>query len=187
MQMPDVPPRRDDADEAEVKSAEAHMREALGKLGTRAVPGHARPGGYVPAGQPAAPRRHRFAREGEVPVERLPPPARSLIDLQRELTEERTARGRAEQSLRDAQATAAALQAALSRSEQAARIARAAVEEREAAMVRLREDLARAATERDALLAAKSAAPAPAKLKAPPRTREPEPVRWWLTPAKARG
>lgn len=53
-------------------------------------------------------------------------------------------------------------------------------------MVRLRVDLARAATERDTLLAAKSAALAPARLKAPP-AREPEPVRWWLRSTKARG
>ncbi len=120
-----------------------------------------------------------------MPVERLPPPARSPADLQRELGEERTGRGRAEQALQEAQATVATLQAALAQADQAARTARAAVQEREAAMAGLRIELARGAAERDALLDAQATRTARNKPKraaaAPkPQRQEPEPVRWWL-------
>ena len=195
--MPDTntPLRRDDADDAEARSDEVRMRLALEKLGTRSTPPvRSRSGGSAgSAAHAAAPRRHKFAREGEVPVERLPPPVRSPGDLQRELAEERAARQRAEQALNDAQASNAALQAAHSRSEQEARAAREAVEEREAAMAGLRAELQRLALKLEAATDAKPAthaetrhkqdgsAPARSKqVQAPPETMNPQPVKWWL-------
>jgi predicted TIM-barrel fold metal-dependent hydrolase len=81
-----------------------------------------------------------------VPVERTPASVRSPADLQRELTEERAGRQRAEQALATGQAMVSTLQAALSRSEQAARAARETVEEREAAMVGLHAELQQASS-----------------------------------------
>jgi len=184
--MPDTnaPPRRDD-DEDDAPSAEARMRLALGQLGTRALPGRSGPSSPAPAIQSGPQRRTRFARDGEVPVERVPPPARSPADLQRELGEERAGRGRAEQALQEAQATVATLQAALAQADQAARTARAAVQEREAAMAGLRIELARGAAERDALLDAQATRitgnkPKRAAAASKPQRQEPEPARWWL-------
>ncbi len=195
--MPDTntPLRRDDADDAEARSDEVRMRLALEKLGTRSTPPvRSRPGGSASNATHTAPqRRHKFAREGEVPVERLPPPIRSPGDMQRELVEERTARQRAEQALNDAQTAIATLQAALSRSEQVARAAREAVEEREAAMAGLRAELQRLALKLEAATDAKPAlragikhgrggsAPAkPKQVQAAPEAMNPQPVKWWL-------
>ncbi len=191
----DTPLRREDADDATAKSEEARMRLSLEKLGTRSTPPvRSRPGSSVGnSAHAAAQRRHKFAREGEVPVERLPPPVRSVGDTQRELLEERAARQRAEQALNDAQASINALQAALSRSEQVARTAREAIEEREAAMAGLRADLQSAALKLEVATASQPAtraaikpergASALAKLKrtqAAPEAATPQPVKWWL-------
>ena len=195
--MPDTntPLRRDDTDGAEARSDEVRMRLALEKLGTRSTPPvRSRSGGSAgSAAHTAAPRRHKFAREGEVPVERLPPPVRSAGDLQRELAEERAARQRAEQALNDAKAAIATLQAAHSRSDQEARAAREAVEEREAAMAGLRAELQRLALKLEAATDAKPATragtkhkrggSAPARSKqgqAAPEAMNPQPVKWWL-------
>lgn len=194
--MPDTntPLRRDDADDAEARSDKVRMRLALEKLGTRSTPPvRSRPGGSAGGANGTPQRRHKFAREGEVPVERLPSPVRSAGDLQRELVDERTARQRAEQALNDAQASIATLQAACSRSEQEARAAREAVEEREAAMAGLRAELQRLALKLEAAMDAKPATragikhgrdgSAPAKLKrnqAAPEVPPPQPVKWWL-------
>ena len=186
---------RDDADDAGTRSEEVRMRLALEKLGTRSTPPvRSRSGGSTGSSTHTAPqRRHKFAREGEVPVERLPPPVRSVGDMQRELVEERTARQRAEQALSDAKAAIATLQAAHSRSEQEARAAREAVEEREAAMAGLRAELQRLALKLEAATDAKPAtragikhrrggsAPArPKHVQAAPEAMNPQPVKWWL-------
>ena len=195
--MPDTntPLRRDDADDAEARSDEVRMRLALEKLGTRSTPPvRSRPGRSAgSATHTAAPRRHKFAREGEVPVERLPPPVRSAGDLQRELAEERAARQRAEQTLNDAKAAIATLQAAHSRSEQVARAAREAVEEREAAMAGLRAELRRLALKLEAATDAKPATRAgvkckrggsaltrPKRVQAASQAPTSQPVKWWL-------
>ena len=194
--MPDTntPLRRDDADDAEARSDEVRMRLALEKLGTGSTPPvRSRSGGSAGGAHGAAPRRHKFAREGEVPVERLPSPVRSPGDLQRELVEERAARQRAEQAVNDAKVSIATLQAALSRSEQEARAAREAVEEREAAMAGLRAELQRLALKLEAAMDAKPATrvgskhkrggSAPAKPKwvqAASEAPTPQPVKWWL-------
>lgn len=182
--MPDtnVPVRRDD--EPDDASVEERMRLALGKLGTKAVVGRGGPANLATSAQTGSQRRARFARTGEVPVERVAP-SRSVGDGHRELAGEREARQRAEQALADAQASIANLQAALIRSEQATGAARDSVEEREAAMAGLRAELQRVAAERDALQAAQVAMAAEAKPKraaAAPKVEEPEPepVRWWL-------
>ena len=186
--------RGDDADDAKAFSDEVRMRQALERLGTRSTPlVRSRPGAAAGPAHAVPQRRHKFAREGEVPVERVPPPLRSPIDLQRELTEERAARQRAEQALAEAQATVSTLQAGRSQAEQAARAAREAVEEREAAMTVLRAELQRAATRLEAALADNSAAQAwgrgrpantaPAKLKQvqePSGAAAPQPAKWWL-------
>ena len=136
----------DEVNDAKARSEEVRMRLALEKLGTRSTPPvRSRPGAAAGTAHTAPQRRNRFVREGEVPVERMPVSVRSPIDLQRELTEERGARQRAEQALADAQARVGSLQAALSRAEQSARLAREAIEEREAAMAGLRAELQRAA------------------------------------------
>ncbi len=200
--MPDTntPLRRDDADDAGARSDEVRMRLALEKLGTRNTPPvRSSPGGSAGRAPGTAQRRHKFAREGEVPVERLPPPVRSPGDMQRELVEERTARQRAEQALNDAQASIATLQAAHSRSEQVARAAREAVEEREAAMAGLRAELQRAALKLEAATDASPATraaikhgrggSAPAKSKrvqAAPEAPTPQPAKWWLALTQSR-
>lgn len=194
--MPDIntPLRRDDADDAEARSDEVRMRLALEKLGTRSTPPvRSGPGGSAGGAHGAAPRRHKFAREGDVPVERLPPSVRSAGDLQRELEEERAARQRSEQALSDTKAAIATLQAAHLRSEQEARAAREAVEEREAAMAGLRSELQRLALKLEAATDAnpatragikhKRGGSAPAKFKRTQATSEaptPEPAKWWL-------
>ncbi len=170
------------------------MRAALEKLGNRSTPPvRSRPGSATGAGHSAPRARHKFAREGDVPVERMPAPIRSPADLQRELTEERAGRQRAEQALSTAQAQVGTLQAALSRSEQATRLALETVEEREAAMVGLRSELQRAKVELKAAADAKAVArvelgrrrstAAQAKARqgqGATGATDPQPVKWWL-------
>ena len=176
MQDTDVPPRRGDADEAEATQDEASMRLAMERLGTRTSPAPRATG----SGASATPRpRPRFARDGDVPVVRVPAAARGLGEAGRELAEERAARLRAEEALADAQGTIGRLQAA-----------QAAVEEREAAVAGLRAELARA-LQREAALAEAARveaekAQAAAWLKpAPAPSGKPEPVRWRLDYVKA--
>jgi len=183
-----APLRRDD-DEPDDVSVEERMRLALGRLGTKAAVGQGGPAGAAVSVQTGSQRRARFARNGEVPVERVPA-SRIAGDGQRELAGEREARQRAEQAQVDAQAAIATLQAALARSEQATRAARDTVEEREAAMSGLRADLRRITAERDALQAAQVARPMQAKPRRVPAAPKsdapaPEPVRWWLEYLKA--
>ena len=195
MPVPDAPVLRgDDAHDATANSDEVRMRQALERLGTRSAPPvRKRPGATAGAANAAPQRRHKFAREGDVPVERVPPLLRSPTDLQRELTEERAARQQAEQALVETRATVSTLQAGLSQAEQAARAAREAVEEREAAMAGLRAELQRVATRLESALADKPPArargrkrpanTAPAKLKEahePSSAAAPQPARWWL-------
>lgn len=170
------------------------MRLALERLGTRSTPPvRSRPGAAAGPAHAAPQRRHKFAREGEVPVERVPLPFRSPTDRQRELTEERAARQRAEQALAETRARVSTLQADLSQAEQASRAAREAVEEREAAMTVLRAELQRVAIRLEAALADNSAArawgrgrpanTAPAKLQQAQKlsgTVGPQPAKWWL-------
>lgn len=195
MPATDPPPLRlDDADDARAGAEEVRLRQTLEKLGARSTPpARGRAGGAAGAGHTAPQRRNRFVREGDVPVERMPAPVRSPADLQRELTEERAARQRAEQALADAQARAAILQAAQSQSEQAARAAREMVEEREAAMAGLRAELQRAKVELKAAADEKAAARVEARVlrdatataKGQQALRasaipDPQPARWWL-------
>ncbi len=102
--MPDTnaPLRRGD-DEPNDSSVEERMRLALGRLGTKAAVGQGGPGSAAVSAQTGPQRRARFARNGEVPVERVPT-SRSAGDGRRELAEEREARQRAEQALTEAQA-----------------------------------------------------------------------------------
>ena len=188
--MPDInaPLRRGD-DEPDDASIEERMRLALGRLGTKASVGQGRPASMATSPQAGSQRRARFARNGDVPVERVTT-SRAVGDGHRELAGEREARQRTEQALAEAQATIASVQAALARSEQAARAARDTVEEREAAMAGLQAELQRVAAERDALQAAQVAMAAQAKPKRVPAAPkadvpEPEPVRWWLEYLKA--
>ena len=110
--MPDTnaPLRRDD-DELDDRSVEERMRLALGKLGTVATNARGGPAGTGAPTQTGTQRRTRFARNGEVPVERVPPPARLASEVGRELAEERAARQRAEQALAGVQASVASLPA----------------------------------------------------------------------------
>ena len=123
MEDTDVPPRRANADEAEATADEASMRLALERLGTRSNPApHAAGGRPAAAGIRATPRplpRPRFVRDGDVPVERVPPAARGPGEAGRELAEARVARLRADGALADAQGTIDRLQAARARAEQA--------------------------------------------------------------------
>ncbi len=177
--------RRGD-DEPDDTSIEERMRLALGRLGTKASVGQGRPAGTATSSQAGSQRRARFARNGEVPVERVTT-SRVVGDGHRELAGEREARQRIEQALAEAQATIASVQVALARSEQAARAARDTVKQREVAMAGLRAELQRVVAERDALQEAQVAVAAQAKprrVSAAPRDEqpegEPEPVRWWL-------
>ena len=187
MQDTDALSQRDKSDDAEATLAETKMRLALERLGTRASPVPGGPGGKAngrTANARATPQpRKRFVRDGEVPVVRVPSPARVPGDVGRELAEERVARERAEHALADAQATIGRLQGARSRAEQALQAAQVAVEERDAAMAGLRAELARAA-QREAMLTKTARVEAErreaeAKLMREP-SMDPEPVRWWL-------
>ena len=198
MSTSNSPLRSDDTDDAETRSEEVRMRLALEKLGTRSTPpvrnraSNARPGGAAGSVRTAPQRRHKFAREGEVPVEHMPPPVRNPGDLQRELTEERASRQRAEQALAEAQTGISSLQAALSQSERTARAAREAVEEREAAMTGLRAKLQRIVVELEVALASRPAAPKAKarrgttaqaearRVQAASGVTDPQPVKWWL-------
>ena len=194
MPAPDVPlPQGDDANDAKARSEEVRMRLALEKLGTRSTPQvRSRSGAAGGAAHTAPHHRSRFVREGEVPVERMTIPVRSPTDLQRELTEERAARQRAEQALASAQARVGTLQAALSRSEQSARVAREAIEEREAAMAGLRAELQRSAAEQAAPAGgpparakagrgrASTARARPNQVQDSSEAEGPQAVKWWL-------
>lgn len=186
-------PRRGEADVAEAGPDEAKLRQALERLGTRSSPAHGGAGGRA-SGAPAVSRpaerpRKRFARDGEVPVVRVPSQVRAQGEAGHGLAGERAARLRAEEALADAQAAIGRLQVARSRSEQALQAALAAVEERDAAVVSLRADLVRAALrEAELVKAARANAEqrqARAKL-APATARTTEPVRWWLLPTGPR-
>jgi len=197
----DLSLRRDDADDAQTASEETRMRLALEKLGTRNTPPvRSRPSSAAGAGHSAPRARHKFAREGEVPVERMPAPVRSPADLQRELTEERAGRQRAEQALVTAQMQVGTLQAALSRLEQVTRAARETVEEREAAMVGLRAELQRAQVELKAAADERAAARVEVRRRrstaARPKADQgegaagvvyPQQVKWWLPLTQPRG
>ena len=194
MQDMDTPARRNETDDAETASAEASMRLALERLGTRSSPVHRGTDSKTnnPAvGARTTPRsRPRFVRDGDVPVVHVPPAPRLPGEAGRELAEERAARQRAEEALVDAQGTISRLQVARSRTEQALQTAQAAVEEREAAMAGLRAELASAAQREAALIEAARVeaekAQAEARLSpAPAPSREPEPVKWWLDYLKA--
>ncbi len=199
MPMSNSPRQNDDSNDAVTKFEEVRMRLALEKLGTKSTPpvrsrsSSANTGSVASTAHATPRRRHKFTREGEVPVERMPPPVRSPGDLQRELTEERASRQRAEQALANVQATIGTLQASLSQSEQAARTAREAVEEREAAMAGLRAKLQHAAVELEAALANRPAVPPKTKarrsttaqayakrVKAASGVTDPQPIKWWL-------
>ncbi len=164
------------------------MRLALERLGTRSSPVQGGPGSRANVAaattrstRATAQLQKRFVRDGDVPVERVRPPARLSSEVGRELAEERTARQRADQALAEAQATISRLQAALSRAEGAARASREAVEEREAAMAELRRVAQREAALAEAAQAEAERQRSAAKLKrVPTPAREPEPVRWWL-------
>ena len=187
-------PRRNGSDDPEDSSDEVRMRQALEKLGTRSTPPvRNRPSAASGAAHAVSHRRNRFVREGEVPVERMLTSVRSPADLQRDLTEERSGRQRAEQALATAQATVSTLQAALSRSEQATRAAREAVEEREAAMAGMRAELQRARVELEAAADARAAARIGVRRRRSTVAHtnanqgmgiagatDPQPMRWWL-------
>ena len=197
MQDQDAPVQPSDAGQAVAEAsddAEARMRRALAQLGNGAspAPGRAnirvRHGNAINTAAPshAAPRpRPRFAKDGDVPVVRVPSQARSSSEAGRELAEARAAREQAEQALADAQGTIGRLQDARTRLEQAAHAAQAGVAERDAAITDLRIELARVAGERDAALADTARAEAArqqaeAELAQDAAAHEPEPVRWWL-------
>ena len=186
-----------DADDAEASTAEARMRRALAQLGNGASPVPSRASTRASsvkgttAPSHAAPRpRPRFAKDGDVPVVRMPSQARSPGEAGRELAEARAARGQAEQALADAQGTIGRLQDARTRLEQAAHAAQAAVAERDAAIIDLRIELARAAGQQDAALADAARAEAARRQAeaelAQDAAHEPVPVRWWLDYLPAR-
>ncbi len=195
------PPGRNNSEDAEASFDELRMRQALENLGTRSTPPVRSGSGSAGGTGHSAPRaRHKFAREGDVPVERMPTPVRSPADLQRELTEERAGRQRAEQALATAQATVNTLQGALSRSDQATRAARETVEEREAAMVGLRAELQRAQVELKAAADERAAARVEVRRRrstaARPKADQgegaagvvyPQQVKWWLPLTQPRG
>ena len=91
MQDADTPPRRNETDDAEAASAEASMRLALERLGTRSSPvPHAIDGrANNPAfGARATPRtRPRFVRDGDVPVVRVPSAPRQPGEAEFKLAE----------------------------------------------------------------------------------------------------
>ena len=89
--MPDtnVSLRRGD-DEPDDTSIEEQMRLALGRLGTKASVGQGRPASTAASPQAGSQRRARFARDSEVPVERVTT-SRAVGDGHKELAGEREA------------------------------------------------------------------------------------------------
>lgn len=185
------------------------MRRALGlddPLLVRPAPATVTPARQRPE---QARTRHRFAREGEVPVETVTGPRvtdaaldRRAAALRTDLDAERAARAGAERALAEAQAAIRALQAKLAHTElahaEALAIERRAREHAEAV---LREETAREAAERrlsepvSARASVEAPAPRPKTQRAKagktaPKTsaakaREPKPVKWWLPDYKA--
>ena len=213
MPPPEKPPSPD-VDQPSID--EARMRRALGLDRPPAVPS-ARSAQQRPA-QPRpeqvrpeqARARHRFVRDGEVPVVVVnghgaseAAPNGQAAGLQAKLLAEQQARSEVERSLAEAQATVRSLRAQLAHAELAHAEALAAERRaREAAETALRDaTAARGAAERRP----RGAAPVPAadvptaeptskrtraaksarKVGVKP-AREPKPVKWWLPSYKAR-
>ncbi len=177
---------------------ELHMRETLG-LGGRARPSS--------RSQPvaAAKQRHRFVQDGEVQVIHLSgqrdgdtnAASRSRIAALEALLEaERAARTKAEQAAQSASLQMQAMETKLAHLEMSSRESGAT--ERQA-REHLEAELQRAVAERDAaqlaLTAQATAAVTPPvkerakrvpKAKAPPRVKEPKPVKWWLSSPSAK-
>ena len=177
---------------------ELHMRETLGLNGRGR--GASRP-------QPtAAPKqRHRFVQDGEVPVIHLSGTRETdataslrgrIASLEADLEAERTARTKAEQSTQATLGQMHALETKMAHVEMSAREALAVERQARAQAEAERQDaiVARDAAEQALAAAAVSAAPKPrvkstraTKPKGMPRTKEPQPIKWWLgkLPAKA--
>lgn len=187
----------------DASTAEARMRRSLGLDGA----GPTRP---VQRRPEQARTRHRFIRDGEVPVEivtsqQVPDAAlnRHVATLRTALDRERGARAAAERSLAEAQVTIRSLQAKLAHAELAHSEALAAerrTREQAEAVLRnttaARELIGRKPNEAAPTHAVEKPAPrATAKRagsgkstsRAPAaKTREPQPVRWWLPSYKAK-
>ena len=145
--------------------------------------------------------RHRFVRDGEVPVVVVnghgapeAAPNGQAAGMQAKLLAERQARAEAERALAEAQATVRSLQAKLAHAELAHAEALAAERRvREAAETAPRDATATrgAAGRRPRGAAPVPAADAPTAEPTPKRTRaakparEPKPVKWWLPSYKA--
>ena len=191
--------------ESPLAATKSRMREALG-LGGRS-------GIHAPQLRAdEARQRHRFVREGEVPVvvlnsrkevEAGSPAASRLAAAEAALKAEQQARASAERSLHDARATLQALQTRLAhaelahsqalaaeraRREQAEAAVQPAITAREAAERQVRELMFRLSgaawkSERRAEIA--SARPA-GKQPSARKAREPQPVKWWLPSYRAK-
>lgn len=194
----------------DVAMQETRMRRALGLDGP--LPARPAPAAVTPARQrpEQTKTRHRFAREGEVPVETVTGPRAigaavggQAAALRAELDAERAARAGTERSVAEAQAAIRPLQAKLAHAElahaealaaerwareRAEAALREAVAAREAAEQRLSEVLAAragvgASEPRPKAKRAKTVKPAPKTPAA--KAREPKPVKWWLPSDKA--
>lgn len=178
---------------------ELRMREALGL--------HGRPVSGLPQQRPEQARqRHRFARDGEVPVVVLgarkvqdtsPAPDHPIAELQAALDSERAARVGAERALQEAQAAIQKLQARLAHAElahsEAFAAERASREQAERGLqeaVTVRDSAERQLRERTVLAPPESRKPArtASAAKAPliHKAREPQPVQWWLPSYRAK-
>ena len=187
---------------------EARMRRALGLDRPPAVPSaqSAQPRPAQPRPEQVRPEqaraRHRFVRDGEVPVVVVnghgtseAAPNGQAAGMQAKLLAERQARADAERALAEAQVTVRSLQAKLAHAELAHAEARAAERRaREAAETALQQVLAtrepaerypRAATPAREI-DAPTTEPASAKAKTAKPAREPQPVKWWVPGYKAK-
>ena len=188
-----------------LSNEEARMRQALGLRGDGSA---VRP---VQRREPDG-RGRRFVKDGEVPVVVLsgpkdpaaaaPAAGNRLAAVEAELRSERAAREKAEQSLREAQASVERLETKLAHAElahaEALGAERQAREQAERALGEAREAIAAreaelaSARERGRARTAASSEKPRGKTAAKPRKsaetakREPQPVKWWLPSFRAK-
>ena len=182
------------------QTEEAQLRRALEHMGGSRISLRSSPsGGTGHAGGSSTGQRHRYVRDGEVPVVHAnlgrpaigrpdasaPQDAMLIETLRQNLEQERARREAAERSLHEARATLTALQTRLGHVELDLQAAQEQVSIQQAAA---EQALAEQAASRQATDRAEAATTPPASSRPRPRaarqTAAPKPVKWWIKPGK---
>lgn len=183
---------------APLQNEEAQLRRALEHMGGSRISLRSSPSGGSSTGQ-----RHRYVRDGEVPVvhANLGRPAMGRPDasapqdavlietLRQNLEQERARREAAERSLHEARASLTALQTRLGHVELDLQAAQEQVAVQQAAAEQaLAEQAASQAASQQATDRAEATITSPAPGRSRPRsarrTSAPKPIKWWIKPGK---